>query len=99
MTDEPSNPKRPDTVQHGGAITSAADAVGASVVQESRFLEPAKPMKTGRPKLPTGAAKGRIVHVRFTPEEIERITAAAKAGNKTISEWITEHGECGNRKF
>jgi hypothetical protein len=45
-------------------------------------------MKTGRPKLPTGVAKGRIVHVRFTPEEIERITAAAKAGNKTVSEWI-----------
>jgi uncharacterized protein (DUF1778 family) len=45
-------------------------------------------MKTGRPKLPTGTAKGRIVHVRFTPEEIERITAAAKASNKTISEWI-----------
>jgi hypothetical protein len=45
-------------------------------------------MKTGRPKLPTGAAKGRIVHVRFTPEEIDRINAAAKAGDKTISEWI-----------
>jgi hypothetical protein len=45
-------------------------------------------MKTGRPKLPTGVAKGRIVHVRFTPEEIDRINAAAKAGNKTISEWI-----------
>ncbi len=45
-------------------------------------------MKTGRPKLPTGAAKGRIVHVRFTPEEIERINAAAKASNKTVSEWI-----------
>jgi hypothetical protein len=45
-------------------------------------------MKTGRPKLPTGVAKGRVVHVRFTTEEIERIYAAAKTNNKTISEWI-----------
>lgn len=88
MTDGPNNQKRHDTVQHNGAITSAADAARASVVQEFRFLEPAKPMKTGRPKLPTGAAKGRIVHVRFTPEEIERINAAAKASNKKVSEWI-----------
>ena len=28
------------------------------------------------------------MHVRFTLEEIERITASAKASNKTISEWI-----------
>jgi mobilization protein NikA len=88
MTDDPNNPRRHGAVQHGGAITPGADAVRASVVQEFRVLEPAKPMKTGRPKLPTGTAKGRIVHVRFTPEEIERITAAAKASNKTVSEWI-----------
>jgi hypothetical protein len=60
----------------------------ASVVQDLISLEPAKPMKTGRPKLPTGVAKGRVVHVRFTTEEIERIYAAAKTNNKTISEWI-----------
>lgn len=88
MTDGPNNLKRPIAVQHGGAITSAVDPIRASVDQEFIFLEPANPMKTGRPKLPTGAAKGRIVHVRFTPEEIERITAAAKASNKTVSEWI-----------
>jgi hypothetical protein len=88
MTDGHNNLKRRIAVQHGGAITSAVDPIRASVDQEFRFLEPAKPMKTGRPKLPTGAAKGRIVHVRLTPEEIERITAAAKASNKTVSEWI-----------
>jgi hypothetical protein len=88
MIDDPNNQKRPIAVQHGSAITSASDAVSAAVVQESRFLDPAKPMKTGRPKLPTGTAKGRIVHVRFTPEEIERIATAAKASNKTVSEWI-----------
>jgi hypothetical protein len=71
-----------------GAITSAVDAVVSNVVQEIKGIDPAKPMKVGRPKLPTGTAKGRIVHVRFTPEEVERITASAKASNKTISEWI-----------
>jgi predicted DNA-binding protein len=45
-------------------------------------------MKGGRPKLPAGAAKGRIVHVRFTSEEIDRINELAKASGKTISEWI-----------
>jgi hypothetical protein len=45
-------------------------------------------MKVGRPKLPAGTAKGRVVHVRFTFEEIERITVLANASNKTISEWI-----------
>lgn len=88
MTEEPNNLKRHIASRHDGAITSAAAPVSASVDQEFRFLEPSKPMKTGRPKLPTGAAKGRIVHVRFTPEEIERINAAAKASNKTVSEWI-----------
>jgi hypothetical protein len=44
--------------------------------------------KVGRPKLPKGHAKGRIVPVRFNPEDIKRIGAAAKAGNKTVSEWI-----------
>jgi hypothetical protein len=88
MTEDPDDQERHDAVQLGSAIIPAADVVGASVVQEFKFLEPAKPMKTGRPKLPTGAAKGRIVHVRFTPEEIDRIAAAAKASNKTISEWI-----------
>ncbi len=80
MTDDPNNPKPEIRVPHGDAITLAAE--------ESRGIDPAKPMKVGRPKLPTGAAKGRIVHVRFTFEEIERITASAKASNKTISEWI-----------
>jgi hypothetical protein len=44
--------------------------------------------KMGRPKLPKGEAKGRIVPVRFTAEEFKRITAAAKVKNQKISEWI-----------
>jgi hypothetical protein len=48
----------------------------------------AKKRKVGRPKLPNGTAKGRIVPVRFTTEAIKTIEAAAKASNQTVSEWI-----------
>jgi hypothetical protein len=44
--------------------------------------------KIGRPKLPKGEAKGRIVPVRFNAEEVRRITAAATASNQKVSEWI-----------
>lgn len=44
--------------------------------------------KMGRPKLPKGEAKGRIVPVRFSPEEVKRISAAATASNQKVSEWI-----------
>jgi hypothetical protein len=47
-----------------------------------------KPKKMGRPKLPKGEAKGRIVPVRFSVEEVQRITAAAGAKNQKVSEWI-----------
>jgi hypothetical protein len=44
--------------------------------------------KIGRPKLPKGEAKGRIVPVRFNPNDLKRIESAAKASRKTVSEWI-----------
>ena len=47
-----------------------------------------KPKKIGRPKLPKGQAKGRIVPVRFNAEDLKRIESAAKASQKTVSEWI-----------
>jgi hypothetical protein len=47
-----------------------------------------KPKKIGRPKLPKGDAKGRIVPVRFNADDLKRIEAAARASNKTVSEWI-----------
>jgi len=47
-----------------------------------------KSTKMGRPKLPKGEAKGRIVPVRFSGEDLKRITALAKAQNMTVSEWI-----------
>jgi hypothetical protein len=42
----------------------------------------------GRPRLPNGAAKGRIVPVRFSDGELKRITAAASASDQKLSEWI-----------
>jgi hypothetical protein len=42
----------------------------------------------GRPKLPKGEAKGRIVPVRFAGDDLKAITAAAKANKQTVSEWI-----------
>jgi hypothetical protein len=47
-----------------------------------------KPKKMGRPKLPKGEAKGRIVPVRFSAEEVRRITVKATASNQKVSEWI-----------
>ncbi len=44
--------------------------------------------RIGRPKLPKGEAKGRIVPVRFNPLDIKRIESAAKASDQTVSEWI-----------
>lgn len=50
--------------------------------------KPNKPRKVGRPKLPKGEAKGRIVPVRFTAEDLKAMTAKAKASKQTVSEWI-----------
>jgi predicted HicB family RNase H-like nuclease len=47
-----------------------------------------KNRKVGRPKMPKGEAKGRIVPVRFQPEDLKRMQAAAKANNQSISEWV-----------
>jgi len=47
-----------------------------------------KPKKIGRPKLPKGEAKGRIVPIRFNANDLRRIELAAKANQKTVSEWI-----------
>ena len=47
-----------------------------------------KARKPGRPKLPRGEAKGRIVPVRFAPDDLKAIEAAAKTDKQTLSEWI-----------
>jgi hypothetical protein len=47
-----------------------------------------KPKKVGRPMLPKGEAKGKIVPIRFNAEDIKRVAAAAKAEDQTVSEWV-----------
>jgi hypothetical protein len=47
--------------------------------------------KMGRPKLPKGEAKGRIVPVRFTDAELRLLAKAVKASEQsTLSGWIRE---------
>ena len=47
-----------------------------------------KNRKVGRPKLPKGEAKGRIVPVRFAADDLKAIAAKAKASDQNVSEWI-----------
>jgi len=47
-----------------------------------------KKRKPGRPKLPKGEAKGKIVPVRFTADERKAVESAAKANNQTLSDFV-----------
>jgi uncharacterized protein (DUF1778 family) len=48
-----------------------------------------KTKKVGRPKLPMGHAKGKIVPVRLNDDEVKLFTKAANASeHKTLSSWI-----------
>ena len=47
-----------------------------------------KPKKVGRPKLPKGEAKGKLVALRLSASEEKRVNAAAKAKKLSVSEWI-----------
>lgn len=47
--------------------------------------------KMGRPKLPKGQAKGKIVPVRFTDAELKLMTKAVKASpQSTLSAWLRQ---------
>lgn len=52
-----------------------------------------KRKKAGRPPLPKGHAKARIVPVRFNPDLFIEITKAARAKKQSISEWIRKASE------
>jgi len=47
-----------------------------------------KKTKIGRPKLPKGEAKGHIVPVRFTADDLRAIAVRARASKQNVSEWI-----------
>ena len=60
-------------------------------------MQPKKAKKVGRPKMPKGEAKGRIVPVRFTADDLKAMESAARAEKTTLSEWIrsTIHANLG----
>ena len=67
----------------------SASRVKVAIVQELRSLEQRKKArKVGRPTLPKGEAKGRIVPVRFRRTDLKAIEAAARDKNQTVSEWV-----------
>jgi predicted HicB family RNase H-like nuclease len=48
-----------------------------------------KTKKVGRPKLPKGHSKGKIVPVRLNDAEVKLFTKAAEASeHKSLSSWI-----------
>jgi hypothetical protein len=47
-----------------------------------------KKRKPGRPKLPKGEAKGKIVPIRLTKAEAPRLAEVAESSNQNVSEWI-----------
>jgi hypothetical protein len=47
--------------------------------------------KMGRPKLPKGEAKGRIVPIRFTEAELKLYAKEVRASDQaTLSAWVRE---------
>lgn len=47
-----------------------------------------KSRKVGRPKLPKGEAKGKIVPVRLDADDLRLVIRAAKTNKEALSEWI-----------
>jgi uncharacterized protein (DUF1778 family) len=51
-------------------------------------LKQQKKPKPGRPALPKGSAKGEMLRIRVTADELRTIEAAAKASGQSRSEFI-----------
>jgi hypothetical protein len=66
-------------------INSDCKFLGCQIANRTLSYQKRKP---GRPRLPKGQAKGKIVPIRFTKAEAERLADAAKANDQTLSEWI-----------
>ena len=47
-----------------------------------------KKRKPGRPRLPKGEAKGKIVPIRLTKAEADLLAEAAKRDDEILSEWL-----------
>ena len=44
----------------------------------------------GRPKLPKGQDRGRLLTVRLRPDEHAKLERAAKASGKLLSRWVRD---------
>ena len=49
-----------------------------------------KPKKIGRPKLPKGLAKGKIVPVRFADDEIKALVRASRKAKVSTSQLVRD---------
>ncbi len=47
-----------------------------------------KTRSVGRPRLPKGHAKGKIVPVRLNDADLKLFTKAAQASDQNLSEWM-----------
>ncbi len=61
---------------------------GQRLLRSLKVANQQKRRKVGRPRLPKGEAKGKIVPVRFTAGGIKAVEAAARAKNQTVSQWV-----------
>jgi predicted HicB family RNase H-like nuclease len=61
---------------------------GRQSFRSTEIVAQQKTKKPGRPKLPKGEAKGRIVNVRLAADHLKLVEAQAKAKKQTVSEWI-----------
>jgi len=52
--------------------------------------EQKKIRKVGRPSLPKGHAKGKIVPMRLNDEDLKVFTKAARASKQSLSEWMRD---------
>ena len=46
--------------------------------------------RTGRPPLPDGEARDRVLQCRLRTDELERLRAGAEADGLTLSDWMRE---------
>ena len=75
---------------HRSARSENAESAVRAVILQERGTLARKKAKIGRPKLPKGEARGRIVPVRFADDEIKAMVRASRAASQTISEWLRD---------
>jgi predicted HicB family RNase H-like nuclease len=49
---------------------------------------PKKPKKMGRPPLPKGETKDRVINVQLHPDQYAALSAKAAKNGQTVSQWV-----------